>query len=277
MNVKNYIPASLRLHAKILLSKYNNFISGDSRLFAQTKQQNGSYAHANALTQPIHQNEYAENKIHNLSRGIDSLNDIMIYPNEIFSFWQIVGQPSLKTGYRMSRNIISGVIKEDYGGGLCQLSGILYHLAMVSGMKIKERYNHSVDLYHNKEAERFAPLGSDATVVYGYKDLKFQNPYPFPIQINLSILNYQLECVFRSAQPLLKKEIFFEKADLGDKIEVSMLLKADSTPILLQKSVYKKKCTCLLRNSKKHHIFASLFKTKAKSASLAQLVRAPDC
>jgi vancomycin resistance protein VanW len=240
MNVKKYIPASLRLQAKILLGKYNDFTTGDSRLFAQTKQQNVSYAHTNALTQPIHQNEYAENKIHNLSRGIDSLNDIMIYPNEIFSFWQLVGQPSLKTGYRMSRNIISGVVKEDYGGGLCQLSGIIYHLAMVSGMQIKERYNHSLDLYHNKEAERFALLGSDATVVYGYKDLKFKNPYSFPIQLQLSIVDYQLKCVFRSEQPLSKKEIFFEKADLGDKIEVSMLLKANSTPILLQKSVYKK-------------------------------------
>jgi vancomycin resistance protein VanW len=240
MNVKQFIPASLRLQAKILLTKYNDFKSGDSRLFAQTKQQNVLYAYANVLTQPIHQNEYAENKIYNLSRGIESLNDITIYPNEIFSFWQIVGQPSLKTGYRMSRNIISGVIKEDYGGGLCQLSGILYHLAMISGMQIKERYNHSVDLYHNKEAERFAPLGSDATVVYGYKDLKFQNPYSFPIQIHLSIIDYQLECIFRSEQPMSKKEIFFEKAYLGDKIEVSMLLKADSAPILLQKSVYKK-------------------------------------
>jgi vancomycin resistance protein VanW len=229
----------LRLHAKILLGKYNDFKSGDSRLFAQTKKQNG-FTHSNALTQPIHQNEYAENKIYNLSRGIDSLNDITIYPNEIFSFWQIVGQPSLKTGYRMSRNIISGVVKEDYGGGLCQLSGIIYHLALISGMQIKERYNHSVDLYHNKEAERFAPLGSDATVVYGYKDLKFQNPYPFPIQLNLSIENYQLKCFFWSEQPLLKNEILFEKADLGDKIEISVLFKADSAPILVQKSVYKK-------------------------------------
>jgi vancomycin resistance protein VanW len=240
MNVKNYLPASFRLHAKIFFNKYNDFMSGDSRLFAQTKPQNASYKYVNALTQPIHQNEYAENKIYNLSKGIDVLNNIMIYPNEIFSFWQIVGQPSSKTGYKKSRNIISGVVKEDFGGGLCQLSGIIYHLAMISGMKIKERYNHSVDLYHNKEAERFAPLGSDATVVYGYKDLKFQNPYSFPIQLHLSIVDYQLECVFRSEQPLLKKEIRFEKADLGDKVEVSMIFKEEITDILAQKSVYKK-------------------------------------
>ncbi|HTP30232.1 MAG TPA: VanW family protein, partial [Anaeromyxobacteraceae bacterium] len=36
-----------------------------------------------------------------------------------------------------------------------------------------ERHSHSIDLY--TDSTRFAPLGADATVAYGRKDLRFEN------------------------------------------------------------------------------------------------------
>ena len=44
---------------------------------------------------------------------------------------------------------------------------------------------HSVDIY--TEQTRFAPLGSDATVAYGYKDLRFRNVLPFPISLRFEL------------------------------------------------------------------------------------------
>jgi hypothetical protein len=49
----------------------------------------------------------------------------------------------------------------------------VYHIGIIAGLDIIERYNHSVDIY--TDDTRFAPLGTDATVVYGYKDLRIRN------------------------------------------------------------------------------------------------------
>jgi len=60
----------------------------------------------------------------------------------------------------------------DYGGGLCQLSGIIYHAVLEAGLEILERHPHSLDIY--TATTRYTPLGSDAAVVYGHKDLRFK-------------------------------------------------------------------------------------------------------
>jgi vancomycin resistance protein VanW len=114
--------------------------------------------------------------------------------------------------------LISGKLKEDYGGGLCQLSSIIYHLSLIAGMDIWERHNHSVDIY--KERDRFTPLGSDATVVYGYKDLRIRNNLGTPVKISLSIIDNNLKCVFSSSQPLKRHKIVFHRIDIGDSVEV---------------------------------------------------------
>jgi vancomycin resistance protein VanW len=51
----------------------------------------------------------------------------------------------------------------------------MYHLALLSGLTIVERHPHSIDIY--KEEDRFTPLGADATVVWGFKDLRLSNPH----------------------------------------------------------------------------------------------------
>ena len=55
----------------------------------------------------------------------------------------------------------------------------------MAGLHILERYNHSVDLYTEKS--RFAPIGTDATVFYGFKDLRFRNNTDGNIRLQLEI------------------------------------------------------------------------------------------
>ncbi len=43
-----------------------------------------------------------------------------------------------------------------------------------------ERHRHSSPI-------TYLPIGLDATVVYGYRDLKFENPHPFPVLISTSL------------------------------------------------------------------------------------------
>lgn len=138
-----------------------------------------------SVTQSLGQSSHLEAKRHNLAVALPSLSDLCLEPGELFSFWALVGSPSRRRGFVPGRNVVGGHLQESDGGGLCQLSGLLYLLALRAGLRIVERFPHSVDLY--TDATRYAPLGADATVVHGYKDLRFLNPLPFPVALGLSL------------------------------------------------------------------------------------------
>jgi vancomycin resistance protein VanW len=74
-------------------------------------------------------------------------------------------------------------------------------------LKILERVNHSVDIY--TEASRFCPLGTDATIVYGYKDLRIQNSFTFPMKFRLEVMNGILKLSLLSAEKLAENKLEF--------------------------------------------------------------------
>lgn len=80
--------------------------------------------------------------------------------------WWAIRVPKRDT--KNGRNLVAGKIQGNYGGGLCQVSGLLYYIALATGLEILERHAHSIDIY--AEEDRFAPLGADDTVVFGYKN-----------------------------------------------------------------------------------------------------------
>jgi vancomycin resistance protein VanW len=138
-----------------------------------------------SVTQPLGQSAHVESKKHNLALAIRELRDVRVGPEELFSFWNLVGRPTKRRGFVLGRNLVQGRLEVSVGGGLCQLSGLTYLLALHSGLWVTERHAHSVDIY--TEQTRFAPLGSDATVAYGYKDLRFRNILPFPIALRFEL------------------------------------------------------------------------------------------
>ncbi|MBX9852464.1 MAG: VanW family protein, partial [Cytophagaceae bacterium] len=173
MILKKIIPPSLRLHFRVFLRKCKDIISGDYSKFARARKEPISFPYKISLTQPIKKTAHFENKVHNIGEGAKKAEQVIIFPNEIFSFWHIIKKPDSKNNYRIGRNLISGKLSEDYGGGLCQVSSIIYHISLLGGLEVQERHNHSIDIY--EEQDRFIPLGADAAVVFGYKDLKIKN------------------------------------------------------------------------------------------------------
>ncbi len=138
-----------------------------------------------AIEQPINPSRWAAPKIHNINLAVSRFQNLAVYPDEIFSFWRLAGRPSQKNGYQKGINIIKDKLDFDVGGGLCQLSGLLYHLVLKAGLEVVERHPHSVDLYTDET--RYTPLGSDATVVYGYKDLRIRNNLPHPVCFRIGV------------------------------------------------------------------------------------------
>jgi len=150
--------------------------------------------------QPIRRSELWENKVHNLRLAAARIEDVAVLPGEVFSFWALVGAPSGRAGYRPGRTLVAGAIRATAGGGLCQLSGILHALALRAGLEIRERHAHSVDLYD--DATRFAPLGSDATVAHGAKDLRLVNTLGQPLCFRFEVRDGVIEARLCARAPV---------------------------------------------------------------------------
>lgn len=112
-----------------------------------------------------------ENTIYNIKLSSEVINGILVKPQEIFSFNKYVGPAEKADGYKESTIIANGIFVNGYGGGICQVSSTLYNAALLANLPIVERYNHSV----YGDATRYVPLGQDAAVFYGLKNLRFKN------------------------------------------------------------------------------------------------------
>jgi len=173
------------------------------------------YRHNLSLVQPVFRTASSANKVHNLKLASADIRKFVFEPGDYISFWHMIGAPDAKKGYLPGRNLVNGVLKEEAGGGLCQLSGLMYHLALAGGLEIVERYNHSVDIY--REEERFTPLGADATVVYGYKNLLLRNTSTFTLYFDFLITDNRAEGRLYASGPLPEYRLEFRREERDEK------------------------------------------------------------
>jgi vancomycin resistance protein VanW len=121
------------------------------------------------------------NKIKNLQIAIRRLNKITIYPGETFSYWKLIGNPTKRKGYVEGMVLFYGGFKPGIGGGLCQLSNLIYWLTLHTPLVVTERHRHSYDVF--PDVNRTQPFGSGATCSYNYLDLQIYNPTDQPYQL----------------------------------------------------------------------------------------------
>ncbi len=228
--VRALLPPKLRFYLRIFWIGFFDLITGTRFRFAKNSLERleaaKTWPERITIIQPINVSEWAENKKHNLRIAISRFQDLPIHPGEIFSFWHYVGNPTGKAGYKIGINIIKNQLDFDYGGGLCQLSGLLYHLALTGGLGIVERYPHSADLYTDET--RYTPLGADATTTYGYKDLRFKNTLEVPVCFRTRIEGDQLIGSLCAPAPIKEYELRFDKVLVGGIEKVDTLRKNES-------------------------------------------------
>jgi len=111
----------------------------------------------------------SNSRIHNIRVASAKYNGLLIPPGKIFSFNEILGGVSAKSGYLPELVIKNKKIVPEYGGGICQVSSTLYKAALRAGLEIVERRSHSVTIRY------YSPQGLDATIYPGIVDLKFKN------------------------------------------------------------------------------------------------------
>jgi vancomycin resistance protein YoaR len=111
-------------------------------------------------------------RIHNIGVASLKFSGVLVEPNEIVSFNDILGDVSAFTGYKQAYIIKDGKTTLGDGGGVCQVSTTLFRAVLNSGLPIVERRAHS---YRVGYYEQDSPVGLDATVYSPTTDFKFKN------------------------------------------------------------------------------------------------------
>lgn len=131
----------------------------------------------------------------NIRIASSKLNGVEIQPGKVFSFNETVGEGSAVNGYLSGRVLYQERAAYEAGGGICQVSSTLYNALLLAGCTIIERHRHSCPV-------TYVPLGLDATIRYGKKDLRMKNPHPHSIFISTSMNGSSLLITIRSGREM---------------------------------------------------------------------------
>lgn len=147
------------------------------------------------------------NKAVNLRLAAAKLNGVVLMPGETFSFWRLVGKPTARRGYLPGMVLSAGSVKPGIGGGLCQMTNLIYWMALHTPLTVTERHRHSYDVF--PDDNRTQPFGTGATCSYCRQDLQIHNGTGAPYQLQLSVYCGNLHGCWRSAEPCaLRYEVY---------------------------------------------------------------------
>jgi hypothetical protein len=134
-------------------------------------------------------------RTHNIRLCARRLNNRILSPGSRFSFNYVVGKRTLGRGFRKAPVLFLDEMSERVGGGVCQVSSTLYNAALLADLMPVERYKHSSRVY-------YVPVGQDATVSYGHRDLILLNPFDFPVRLRAHAGRSALTVSFYAERPL---------------------------------------------------------------------------
>ena len=150
------------------------------------------------------------NKVDNLRLAIKKLDGVTIMPGEYFSYWKLIGKPTYRKGYKDGVVLCpNGDFKPGVGGGLCQLSNLIYWITLHTPLAVTERYRHSHDVF--PDVNRTQPFGSGATCFFNYLDLEIKNTTNKPYQLKLYLTNEKLVGEWRSIEKCNYRYEIYEK------------------------------------------------------------------
>ena len=120
----------------------------------------------------------------------------------MFSINDLTGPRTAAKGYKDAGTIRDGILVDEPGGGVCQVSTTLFNAVVRAGMEIVERHNHSWP-------SDYVEVGMDAAIDYPAKDFKFKNVSDSPIYL-VAIFEDRELTVEVYGKPVLEEGITIE-------------------------------------------------------------------
>lgn len=107
-------------------------------------------------------------RVHNVTAAAKAVDGIILKPGDEFNYAHIIEIAKKEYGFQEAPVIVSGRLVPGVGGGICQVSSTVYHAALLVGLEITERRNHSLPV-------SYMPKGQDATFAEGAINFRFRN------------------------------------------------------------------------------------------------------
>jgi vancomycin resistance protein YoaR len=108
----------------------------------------------------------------NIGRAAELIHNTLLLPGDEFSLNGVVGERTEANGFTSGIIINQGRLEDAMGGGVSQVATTMYHAAFQAGLEDVEHWPHSIYF------DRY-PVGQEATVAWGSKDLRFRNDTPY--------------------------------------------------------------------------------------------------
>lgn len=117
------------------------------------------------------------NRKDNVAIACRKIDGTVLYPEDEFSFNDIVGARTVENGFKSAYIIKDGEFVEGIGGGVCQVSSTLYNCALLANLTITCVRAHSLPVSY--VAPSFDAMVSTAS------DLRFVNTLSSPVTIKM--------------------------------------------------------------------------------------------
>lgn len=118
------------------------------------------------------------NRSTNIKLAASYIDGLILYPNEEFSFNEIVGKRTAERGFLPADVFVGNKVVQDYGGGICQLSSTICIAVKQTSMIIVEQNPHG-------QRVSYTTIENEAMINYGTSDFRFINSYDFPVMIEI--------------------------------------------------------------------------------------------
>lgn len=139
------------------------------------------------------------NKVVNLRLAAERLDGIVLEPGRRLSFWHEVGSPTYRRGFLDGLVLNCGRICTGAGGGLCQMTNLLYWMTLHTPLSVLERWRHGYDVF--PDIDRKQPFGSGATCSWPSLDLQIGNPTRHLFRLSIQVTGETLEGKWTSTEP----------------------------------------------------------------------------
>ena len=114
------------------------------------------------------------NRVSNVRLMANAVNEMVLLPGEGFSYLAVMN--ANRGGFLEAPAYVRGETVDEIGGGICQVSSMIYYCVFHADLKVVQRAQHAYLVGYIKD-------GLDATVFNPAPDFKFENDTEFPIKI----------------------------------------------------------------------------------------------
>lgn len=130
--------------------------------------QNANISYATSYTPKLiahfstYYGESSATRKHNVELAARKISGTVLYPEDEFSFNEIVGRRTEANGFQSALIIQGGTFVEGIGGGVCQVSSTIYNCALLANLDISQVRPHSLPVsYVAPSFDAMVSSGSD--------------------------------------------------------------------------------------------------------------------